>query len=707
MGGLTSLLNIGNSALFASQSAIQVTGNNIANVNTVGYSRQAVRFEESITIDSRPGQLGTGVNSVEVFRYFDKFVEEQFNDRNAIYQRWNTQQEVLKSVESLFNESNSQGLNAMMNQFFKDWQELAKRPDDDAVREALLAHTENLVFLMRDIEQNMSRMQTQMDEYIRQEVTQANDIMTRIAELNRQIQVHDVPGSNNANTLLDQRNQLVRQLAEKMDIDVIDNGSGDFTVNTKAGHTLVDGTEVFELRFTGPASYPSLTSGSTFDGSIAFDGQDEYEYTFEVVSGGTVTSSAGVGAAMLRVSLDGGRTWLKDGNGNELHIPARPESEKVRVQGSSIDIYFNDSTQNLAVGDKFTVVPKSHLMWVTPTTQDLNITPQSFFDGTDNERRLTGGSISGYFYLRDFNIGRYREKMDGLSEALVWEVNRLHSQGTGSEPHTLLQGTYGVKNTALALNSPSAGLDYGSKLTEGNMMFYAYNEQTGELASPTSFGPLDFDSVTPGIQNFDPSVHTLEDVRDAVNNTMGTYVTASIVDNKLTLRANSGYTFELGSDSSGLAAALGLNTFFKGNSSSTIAIRDELRQDSKLVNAGKVNGGGEANTGDNETALGIAQLKDKKVTINTASDSSSNQSLQQYYNSLVGLVGADTANAKFNAMFNETLAKDLNERQNAVAGVNLDEEMSNLIKFQHSYKAAAKLITTADQMMQTVLSLKN
>ncbi len=69
-------------------------------------------------------------------------------------------------------------------------------------------------------------------------------------------------------------------------------------------------------------------------------------------------------------------------------------------------------------------------------------------------------------------------------------------------------------------------------------------------------------------------------------------------------------------------------------------------------------------------------------------------------------MGSDTATARFNGAMQRTMANDLDDRQQALAGVNLDEEMSNLIKFQNSYKAAAKLISTADQMFQTLLGLK-
>jgi flagellar hook-associated protein 1 FlgK len=124
------------------------------------------------------------------------------------------------------------------------------------------------------------------------------------------------------------------------------------------------------------------------------------------------------------------------------------------------------------------------------------------------------------------------------------------------------------------------------------------------------------------------------------------------------------------------------------------------------VAAGKVDGAFEGNIGDNDTAKAISALLTQKVYISTMWQKTTNQSLNEYYNSLVSKVGADTLASMNNLSYSKTLNDDLETRQSAVAGVNLDEEMSNLIKFQHSYTAAAKLITTADQMMQTVLGLK-
>ncbi|BBD07907.1 flagellar hook-associated protein FlgK [Desulfovibrio ferrophilus] len=706
MSGLTTLLDIGKGALFASQSSIEVTGNNIANVNTPGYARQAVRLEEAHSIDFNPGQLGTGVKAVEVFRYFNDFVEEQYIDKNAQQYRWDATYQNLRAVDSLFNESQVAGLNEALSKFWADWQELADNPALIAAREALSGNTQNLLSTLHTIQQDLHNQQDQVDEFIGQEVEEVNDILDQIADLNLQIQSHDVPGQNNANELKDKRALLVRELSEKIDIDYVDNGGGEFTVWTKAGQTLVDGTVTFSLGFENAQSMKALTSTSNFDGDIYFSGSDDFEYTFEVVSSGLVSNAGS--AAQMRVSLDGGKTWLTDDDGNEMHVAARPEGGKTTV--GDLTIWFGSTTDSsgtpagdLEVGDKFTVVPKKSLYWYRTTSSKENITPQIYANGADNESRLTGGALAGYFQFRDQHVGRYLDKLDGFSKALIWEVNRLQSQGMGLQKFDTATGTYSVDSTTAALGSNGSGLAFFDKLQDGNMSLYFYDEASGELASGASFGPLDFG----GGANFDASVHSMTDVVDAINNTWGTFMTADIVNNRVRMTANTGYEFGFGTDTAGLAAALGVNTFFEGDSAASMEMTTLVRSDPDFIASGHANGTGEINSGDNTTALSIAQLKDKVVTININSENPVNQTIGEYYNGLVAGVGADTATAEFNLNFNRTLAKDLNTRQQETAGVNLDEEMANLLKFQHSYTAASKLVKTADSMIQTLLGMKN
>ncbi|MEF3696280.1 flagellar hook-associated protein FlgK [Desulfolutivibrio sp.] len=711
MPGISSILNIAQSGLRASQLAIEVTGNNIANVDTEGYSRQVLLLEEAMSINYSAGQLGTGVLATQVVRLFDKFIELQYLDKSSTAASYEAAYNALQSVEALFNESNTSGVNSALAQFLSDLQELTLSPENSAVREVVIDDAENLLSMIAQMDSDLASIQSQMEDYISQDVDRINDLSQEIADLNAQINQNTVEGSNNPNALYDLRDVKIRELASIVDIQYIDNGYGDITIMTKAGHTIVDGTSTFTFTFEQGKTTKQLTQTSTFDGQAYYDGSDEYEYTLQVVDAGSVTS--GAGAATFRVSLDGGKTWLKDDNGDDILYSARPEDGKVQV--GELEIWFGASDNpddapvdgNLSEGDTFTLVPKKAIYWYKAAGTAINVTPQTYANGTENTARITGGSLEGYCTVRDVNVSAYRDRLEAFTESLVWEVNRIHSQGAGLSAFSYAMGSYTVADADIALGSASSGLVFGDKLSSGVSSMYFYDEATGNLASAASFGYIDFDPVASGAQPFDPAVHSLNDVVDAINNTFGTFCTAQVINGTLSVTADAGYTFAFGEDSTGLYAALGINTFFTGSTPNDAAVNTVVANDSNFLNAGHVNGAGEMNTGDNTTALSLAALSSTQVTMSTFSSGTTTQTLSGYYNSLVGLVGVDTQNAEYNYLYQSALADELAARQDSVSAVSLDEEMSNLIRFQQSYQAAAKLISTADEMFQTILGMKS
>ncbi|QGY41610.1 flagellar hook-associated protein FlgK [Pseudodesulfovibrio cashew] len=707
--GANSILDMGRWALFASQVQLQVTGQNISNVNNEGYARRSVNLEEGPYIDYTPGQLGTGVKATSVARDFDEMVEMMYLEQASLKDKWGSLWEQLQGVESLFNEASGEGLSDALSQYFNSWNEVSQRPENYGARQTVVNDAATLVSTLKQIDDDLSLMQQRINSSIQDEVNDANQLMADIADLNNEIQIHHIEGQNNANTLLDERARKVRALGELLDIKTIDNGGGDFTVMTTAGQNLVDGATHFELEFNAATKTEDLRPASTFEGDIYYEGSDDFEYTIEFLasSSGSSTSgpvTTGTDSAQFRVSLDGGVTWLADEDGNEKHYYAREYDGRVNVEGLSI--WFGSDTNSkgstsgeFQEGDRYVISPHQGLYWVENTSHKEEITPQLHFNGEENSKRLTGGSLAALLSFRDSYVGKYREKLDNLAEGVIWETNRRCSQGAGLQTYTTTLGTYGVNDTGKALASDSTGLAFGDKLQSGSSFVYVYNESTGLL---TSSAALDFGSGS----TFDPNTHTLEDVRDAFNTTFPGMVTASIVNNKLQLEAEDGYSFAFGTDSSGLMAALGINTFFKGSSPDDMLVNEKVSSDLDYLMTGHVNGAGEMNAGDNTTALAMYDLREAEVTIYTVTEGTTNTTLLDYYNSLVGNVGTDTSRAQFNSSFYTTLANDLDERQQQVSGVNLDEEMSDLIKYQASYTAAAKLITTADQMLQTVLSLK-
>ncbi|MDR1776329.1 MAG: flagellar hook-associated protein FlgK [Desulfovibrio sp.] len=721
---LNQLLSIGWSGLNAAQAWINVTGNNIANVDTEGYSRQYVDQRDAISLTAKPGAQGMGVSVQQVLRFFDQFLEASYVDQLTTSSRWNEHDKIMTSLENLFNEANREGISSAMDNFFKAWQDLALRPDDTASRENVLSYSDNLSDMVRATMDGIKKIQREMDVSIADAVARVNEISKELAALNEQITLHTISGVSNPNNLLDRRDQLVRELSTLADVEVHESEDGDWKVQLTTGQPLVQGTNTWELQVMGPrAEYlPQLppSSGTAYAGEIKFDGSDEYEYTVEIVTGGSI--SAG-NTPQFRVSLDGGRTWLRDTDGNEIHYDITDnngDGEVDQVLVKDLKISFT-SGSNFNVGDRFDIVPKDGLYWVEPTRGPENITPQMYFDGTDNANRLTGGTLTAYYTIRDDNCGRYIDDLDAVMTSLIWEVNRIHSQGTGTTLLNYVQGQQRVEATDQPLGSWQALLPYSYRLQEGNVNFNIFDRTTGDFAGT---GMLDFDASTPGVQNFDPSKHTLEDVMNAINNGLvdqdGNTIpfqdyngnpipqplTAKILDNKLVIEVDPAFSLAMGTDSSGLLAALGLNAFFVGDSAESFAVNSDLHTNLDLIATHQVNGQNQSNVGDPVTALDIGKLQDKDVTVYTFWKTTKDMTLGEYYASQVSTVGADRRLSKTKAEYNTALSDNLLERVTAVTGVNLDEEMANLIKYQHSYTAAAKLITTADQMLQTLLGLK-
>ncbi len=718
---INSLFNIGQSALHAQQNTIAVTGNNIANVNTEGYSRQYVQLEDAYALTGKPGAQGMGVDAVQVLRRFDQFVEVSFLDKSTESARWEQQATTMTSVESIFNEANRVGISDSLTEFFMAWQDLALRPDDPATREDLLARAENLGLMMRQSMTDLDQVRQQMDTAISVDVVRVNELIDSIAELNQQITQHTIDEVSNPNDLLDKRDTAIRELATLVDIDVDYNDGNNIVVRLANGLPLVQGHEKFSMEIQGPQAEDNKNPNTTYAGTVEFDGVDAREYTVEILTGGDAGAVGDPNNPTFRVSLDGGKTWLRDEDGNEAHYEITDDDgdgviEPITVH--NINISFsepngfygsNDATNASGIGDKFNIMPKSGLYWIEPTRGPYNITPQTYLDGTENADRLTGGTITADFTVRDEHIGRYEDELDAVAESIIWEVNRLHSQGAGLEHVNYYSGSEVVKDTDIAIGTPQSGLHFYDKLTDGNIQFHFYDEATGAHYKSSE---IDFDTTTAGIQNFDPAGHRLEAVVNAINTSVlddagNPLLNADIIDGKLNLNiVNPDLEFSMGSDTTGLMAALGVNTFFQGNDAGNIAINTDVFQNTNRISAGYVNGSNELNPGDNASANSIGSLLDEKVTISTVWRTTGDQSISEYYSTFVAKVGSDTRTAHTNAEYNTALAADLDAQQQSVSGVNLDEEMANLVKFQHAYTAAAKLITTADQMLQTLLGLK-
>ncbi|MCK4618612.1 MAG: flagellar hook-associated protein FlgK [Desulfobacterales bacterium] len=246
MSNVYGILNTARTALLTQQKAIDVTGHNIANVNTDGYSRQRVNMATNAPYSSQPGQTGTGVRAAEIQKIYDRFLGAQINNENQNLGNWEAQKGVLERVEIIFDESSGYGLNQAMSEFWNAWQDLANNPSDYAERAALLAKSETMTATFNNIYSNLEQIQIDIDTSIMGTVKEINSIAERIAGLNQKIALTEV-GGQNANDYRDSRDLLLNELSLMINIDSFENSDGKVTVLVAGGRPLVENISSWNL----------------------------------------------------------------------------------------------------------------------------------------------------------------------------------------------------------------------------------------------------------------------------------------------------------------------------------------------------------------------------------------------------------------------------------------------------------------------------
>jgi flagellar hook-associated protein 1 FlgK len=245
MGGIYSILNIAKGALSSTQTSLQTTSHNIANVNTKGYARQEALLVEAQPIPMDFGLLGDGVKVQEIIRYYDKYLEAMVARKNTDLGERKTNEKYFEQIEGILDENNSR-LSAGITEFFNAWQELSTDPTSVPARLSIVNKGENLARTIRSIYRDLKGLQVELDGTLKKEVADVNRMTAGIADLNQRIFEGGL-SQGDANDYINQRTQLVKELSEKTDLVVIENSDGKLTVLTGHGRPLVDGSQHWDL----------------------------------------------------------------------------------------------------------------------------------------------------------------------------------------------------------------------------------------------------------------------------------------------------------------------------------------------------------------------------------------------------------------------------------------------------------------------------
>jgi flagellar hook-associated protein 1 len=246
MGNISSVLNIARDAILANTTALNVTGSNIANANTTGYSMLVPEFGSIGVFSDDGSQEQAGVQITSIERMNNKYLDAQEiqQEPNGAYSQ--AQLNVLNDVQSIFNESSTGGINSLLSQFWSAWSQVSSNPTDLTERDNLVSVSQSLASTFNQNANELIQIQSDTNNQISDTVTQLNGYLAQVADLNSQITSAQAAG-NNAPSLEDQRYTLLQNISKIVQVNYNEDANGAMDIYISNGKPLVDGSTVYKL----------------------------------------------------------------------------------------------------------------------------------------------------------------------------------------------------------------------------------------------------------------------------------------------------------------------------------------------------------------------------------------------------------------------------------------------------------------------------
>ena len=318
-------LHIGTSGLYAANTWLNITANNISNEQTEGYSRQTATQQASrpLRVYQRYGQLGSGVEVNNITRIRDEYYDVKYWLNQCKQGDSSTRSYYLTQIEDYFADDGTSGFTTEFGGFYDSLEELSKTPADLSARSSMLNYAQNFLEYMTTIRTNLQNTQADINAEISSNVDQINALAKEIAIINKQINVIELQGAN-ANTLRDKRALLLDELSSIVEIDTNEisyaNGKSEFYV-TICGKSLVNNYDCFSLEVVARED-----KADSDDLVGLYDIKWSYGEDFNPATSGTI----GTLAALIK---------LRDGN-NYIPEPNNPNSVPIEFKG--IPYYINE-----------------------------------------------------------------------------------------------------------------------------------------------------------------------------------------------------------------------------------------------------------------------------------------------------------------------------------------------------------------------------
>ena len=300
----------------------------------------------------------------------------------------------------------------------------------------------------------------------------------------------------------------------------------------------------------------------------------------------------------------------------------------------------------------------------------------------------TGGSLGGTIKLRDEYYQGYINTLDSFASNLAFSTNQIQSNAASPVRLSKIQSGQGATNPALALNDASQQLPFASKVQAGSFNVHIY-DSAGAPLLPTSKTTITITATT-----------TMNDIATSLNAITGVTATVDSVG-RLNMDVGTN-TIAFADDTSNFLAAYEIGSFFHGSTAGNLTLSQAVQNDANTIGTGYV----DATTsllqaGDQRAAAAIMNLQDSAISV----DGTTPASLHDRIANLSSQYGLDVGLAGQQKDYRSAEASSLIQQREAVSGVNVDEELIAMMKFQRAYEASAKIISTNNQMLDSLMGI--
>ncbi len=645
-----SILNVGKSALFAAQAGMTTTGHNIANANVAGYSRQVVLQGSGPAQNIGVGFIGSGTQITDIKRYSDSFLNGQLRTATASKSSLDAFHAQISQVDNLMADPAS-GLSPALQDFFKGVQDVSANPASAASRQAMISSADSLATRFQGLDGRLQEIRAGVNSQITSNVTLINSYAGQIAQLNEQIGGMAAGTGNMPNDLLDRRDQLVLDLNKQIKTTVVAGDRNSLTISIGNGQPLVVGKKTFELAaMNSPTDINRVEVGyvagnkvTQLDSSALKGGELGGLFQFRSESLDRAQNSLGRVAISVAASFNAQHKLGLDDAGNPGEDFFTQAS--ATVTGSRDNALASTATVAAVISDPSKL-----------TQSDYKVS----YDGTNytvtrlSDRKPT--VISPYPQTAPQTIDGLDFSIAGGSEAGDSFVVRPTINGAAQFAVLLSDRSKIAAAAPISTNTPLANIGSG-KISEGTVdAGYLGNALTAPQTLTFSAGNL---------SGFPPG----QDVTSTKNGVSTVYPAGT-----LTVPYTAGATYSFG----------GINLSFSGQPG-------EADTFTVAPNQGGV--------GDNRNMRALGELQTKNIM------DGGKTTFQGAYAELVSYVGNKTREVQVNSEASDAQVAQARNAQQQVSGVNLDEEATNLLKYQQAYQAAGKVMQMASTLFDTLLSI--